>query len=179
QTKSGAQAGALFAKAGEKYEAALKIKLDKHEALYNWGNALSEQAKTKSGAQADALFAKAGEKYEAALKIKPDYHKALNNWGNALFEQAQTKSGVQAEALFAEAEEKLRIGEAIKPGSCAYNLACVAALRGQSSEAKKWLNEALTHESLPAREHLMADQDLDSIRGESWFQEVLSRAPKD
>ncbi|MDZ4779905.1 MAG: hypothetical protein SGJ19_06615, partial [Planctomycetia bacterium] len=40
QTKSGAEADRLFDLAAEKYEVALKIKPDKHEALNNWGNAL-------------------------------------------------------------------------------------------------------------------------------------------
>ena len=77
KTKSGAEADALFDQAGQKYDAALKIKPDFHDALYNWGIALSDQAKTKSGAEADALFDQARQKYEAALKIKPDFHEAL------------------------------------------------------------------------------------------------------
>ncbi|MFO1083181.1 MAG: hypothetical protein U1E21_01340 [Reyranellaceae bacterium] len=85
--------------------AALKIKPDKHEALNNWGNALSGQARTKSGVEADRLFGDAGEKYAAALKIKPDLHEALNNWGNALSDQAKAKSGVEADRLFGAASE--------------------------------------------------------------------------
>ncbi|HKY28293.1 MAG TPA: hypothetical protein VJM12_10135, partial [Pyrinomonadaceae bacterium] len=48
-TKSGEEADRLWAQAGEKYEAALKIKPDKDDALYNWGIALAKQARTKSG----------------------------------------------------------------------------------------------------------------------------------
>jgi tetratricopeptide (TPR) repeat protein len=105
-TKQGAEADRLFAEAGAKYEAALKIKPDKHEAFNNWGNALFDQAKTKQGGEADRLFAEAGAKYEAALKIKPDKHEAFNNWGNALFDQAKTKQGGEADRLFAEAGAK-------------------------------------------------------------------------
>jgi hypothetical protein len=46
KTKDGDEADRLFTEAGEKYRQALSIKPDKHEALYNWGNALLEQAKT-------------------------------------------------------------------------------------------------------------------------------------
>ena len=95
----------------------MKIKPDKHEALNNWGNALSGQAKTKSGSEADRLFRLAGEKYEAALKIKPDSHKALNNWGNALSGQAKTKSGSEADRLFRLAGEKYEAALKIKPDS--------------------------------------------------------------
>jgi len=93
QSKSGQEADRLWALVGEKYEAALKIQPDKHEALYNWASALDDQAQTKNGEEADRLWTLAGEKYEAALKIKPDDHEVFNNWGIALDLQAETKSG--------------------------------------------------------------------------------------
>ncbi len=114
-TKSGAEADRLFALAGEKYEQALAIKPDKHEALYNWGITLFDQAKTKSGAEADRLFALAVEKYQQALAIKPDMHKALYNWGIALAARAQNKSGAEAEQLIELAGEKYLQAIAIKP----------------------------------------------------------------
>ena len=49
----------LFKQAGEKFAAALKIRPDDHEALYNWGNALTAQARTKTGEEADRLFEEA------------------------------------------------------------------------------------------------------------------------
>ena len=42
-----------------------------HEALNNWGAALSAQAQTKSGAEADRLFDTAKEKCLAAEAIVP------------------------------------------------------------------------------------------------------------
>jgi Tfp pilus assembly protein PilF len=105
----------LYAQAYEKYQQALLIKPDMHEALYNWGNTLDDQARTMSGAEADRLFALAGEKYLQALAIKPDKHKALNNWGSALIDQAKTKSGTEADRLFELAGEKYRQALAIKP----------------------------------------------------------------
>jgi len=113
--KSDEEADALFAQAGEKYEAALRIKPDTHAALNNWGTALSHQAKQKSGKEADKLFAQAGEKLEAALRIKPDLLEALNNWGTALAEQAKQNSGAEADGLFAQAGEKLEAALRIKP----------------------------------------------------------------
>ena len=115
QTKTGDEAYRLFALAGKKYQAALKIKPDKHEALYNWGLALFEQAQTKTGDEAYRLFALAGKKYQAALKIKPDKHEALNNWGLALSAQAKTKTGKEADRLFAQAVEKYQAALKIKP----------------------------------------------------------------
>ena len=171
--KTGEEADRLFAQAVEKYQAALRIKPDKHEALSNWGAALSEQGKGKTGEEADRLFAQAGEKCQAALEIKPDKHEAFNNWGNALIEQGKRKTGAEAESFFSKATEKLLKAEEIQPGSGAYNLACIAALKGDSAEARKWLEKSHELGDLPDARHLLEDTDLQSVRDEDWFQELL------
>lgn len=114
-TTSGAEADRLWGAAYEKYESALRVKPDKHEALYNWGWVLDEQARTKSGAEADGLWDAAYDKYEGALRIKPDMEQALNNWGLALAAQARTKSGAEADALWAAAYERYERALRIKP----------------------------------------------------------------
>jgi tetratricopeptide (TPR) repeat protein len=115
KTKSGVEKEELYKQASEKYEAALKIKPDMHQALTNWGNALYNQAKTKSGIEADELYKQANEEYEAALMIEPDYYQALNNWGNALYNQAKTKSGIEADELYKQASEKYEAALMIEP----------------------------------------------------------------
>jgi len=113
--KAGEEVSRLFKQAGEKYQAALNIKPDMHEALYNWGNALVSQAATKIGEEAAQFFKQAGEKYQAALNVKPDDYGALINWGNALGEQAKTEAGEEADRLFKLAEEKYQAALNIKP----------------------------------------------------------------
>ena len=110
------ETGPPFERAVAKYEAALAIKPDMHEALNSWGNALTGwAAKMKSGDEADRLFALAGEKYEAALAIKPNKPEALLNWGSALGELARTKSGDEADRLFTLAGEKYEAALRLKP----------------------------------------------------------------
>ena len=177
QRQQGEEADQLFAQAGEKYAAALAIKPDKHEALYNWGITLGQsQAERQQGEEADQLLAQAGEKFAAALAIKPDAHEALNNWGNALLVQSACKTGDEAERLWGEAEKRLLEADKIAAGSSAYGLACVAALRGDANACRKWLEAAIKHDSLPSRAHLESDSDLNSVRDEAWFQEILARA---
>jgi len=113
--KRGAEAKRLYKLAAKKYAEALKIKPDKHEALYNWGLALHTQAKGKRGAEADQLYNLAGEKYAGALKIKPDVHETLYNWGTALCAQAEGKSGAEADRLYRLAGEKYAEALKIKP----------------------------------------------------------------
>ena len=84
-------------------------------AFYNWGSALSAQARASTGAAADALWALAVEKYAEAVRIKPDMHEAFTNWGIALSKQAQASTGAAADALWALAIEKYAEAVRIKP----------------------------------------------------------------
>ncbi|MGZ5456893.1 MAG: TPR end-of-group domain-containing protein [Thermoanaerobaculia bacterium] len=178
ETKTGGEADALWEAAGEKYAAALAIKPDKHEALNNWGIALSNQAKTKTGVEADALWQAAGEKYAAALAIKPDMHEALNNWSNALIIQAARRSPEEREPLLAAAAAKCRAANDIVPGTGSYNLACIHGIRGEAEDCRTWLLHAREHGHLPPREHLLADPDLETVRDEAWFRELVGEPPE-
>lgn len=53
------------------YQAALKIKPYNHEALYDWGLTLHDQAKTKTGEEADRLFAQSKDLFLKAESILP------------------------------------------------------------------------------------------------------------
>ncbi len=176
ERQQGEKADQLLAQAAGKLAAALEIKPDAHKVLNNWGGLLQLQAKRQQGEKADQLFAQAEEKYAAALEIKPDAHEALNNWGGVLLVQSACKTGVEAERLRKEAEKRLLEAEKIAAGSAAYNLACVAALRGNTHACREWLEAAIKHDSLPSRAHLESDSDLDSVHNEAWFQEILSSA---
>ncbi len=173
-SETGEAAEALYREAGEKYAEAVRIKPDLHEAFNNWGLALAAWAGSKTGAAAEALYREAGEKYAEAVRIKPDLHEAFNNWGLALADWAGSKTGAEAEALLGQAEEKLRQTEALRAGSGAYNLACVAARRGQEDDCKHWLGTARDQETLPDRAHLESDSDLDPMRECGWFRDLLA-----
>ncbi|HHG84516.1 MAG TPA: hypothetical protein ENJ82_07195 [Bacteroidetes bacterium] len=52
----------------EKYEKAIEIKPDVHEAFNNWGISLGRLAGTKEGKAAEALYKEAIEKYKKAIE---------------------------------------------------------------------------------------------------------------
>lgn len=112
---SGDRALELYGLSLDKYEQALAIKPDMHEALYNWGVTLAGQAKLESGGRALELNSLASEKYEQSLAINPDDHDALNNLGNTLGEQAKLESGSRALELYNLASEKYEQALIIKP----------------------------------------------------------------
>ena len=140
------------------------------------GVTLQTHAEHQQGEDADQLFAQAGEQYAAALAIKPDRYEALNSWGHALIVQSACKTGEEAERLWREAEQRLLEAEKIAAGRGAYNLACVSALRGDVNACRKWLEATIEHGRLPPQAHLESDSDLDSVRDEAWFQEILASA---
>ena len=108
KTKSGSEAESLYNQAFEKYNKAIEIKSDYHQAYSNWGTDIGNLAKTKSGLEAESLYSQAFEKYNKAIEIKPDYHQAYNNWGASLSDLAKTKSGAEAEALYNESLSKIK-----------------------------------------------------------------------
>ncbi len=171
--KGGEEAEALLNQAIQKCKKSLEIKPDRHTALNNWGNALIELARKKEGEEAEALLNKSIEKYEHALKIKPDLHEALYNWGAALSDLAKKKEGDEAENLFNQSFEKLMAAERINDGSGAYNIACFNALRDKIKESLVWLEKGLKMKSTPSRKHILADTDLDKIKGLAEFKRIL------
>jgi WD40 repeat protein len=153
---------------------------DKNAAALSFldqGHALFSQAYTKAEEEADSLYTQAGEKYAAALGIKPDMHEALNEWGMMFLDWSSRKQGREAERMLKEAEDKLLRAEKLKMGSASYNLACVAARRGDEESSKKFLTQAKEHGDLPPPWHLRDDPDLVSIRDKPWFQEFLAGNP--
>jgi tetratricopeptide (TPR) repeat protein len=68
-TKTGPEEQRLFEQAIEKFAADLKVKPDDHEALNNWGIALSGLALAKTGPEQERLLESACEKINKAIEI--------------------------------------------------------------------------------------------------------------
>ena len=114
-------------------------------------------------------------KYAQATAIDPEYAVAYSNWGTALSEVGKmVDDSEQARTLFLEGRDKATRAERIAAGTGAYNLACISALLGEPQECRRWLGVAQEHKTIPGCEHLRTDEDLDPVREEPWFQEILA-----
>lgn len=176
--QSGANSERWFSKATANYQEALRIKPNYHWAPHNWGAALAQRARMESGSTATKLLTLACEKFAEAIRIEPDSYLTYLNWGGALSHRAARAKGVEREALWAEAIAKLVEAEKIKEGVGAYNLACIAVLRGNKAEAHRLLRRALELDTMPSQSTVLLDTDLDSVRSEPWFSEIVAKAPK-
>ena len=157
----------LFEKAFVQYENALIIQPEHADHLGNYGIALSELAKIK---QDESLFEKAFVQYESALIIQPDHADHLGNYGSDLAKIKQDES--LFEKAFVQHESALKI----QPNKT-YNLACYYALIRDSEKSKINLLHAEKHDTLPKNslKYLKEDTDLDNVRNEPWFTELLER----
>lgn len=115
ESTTGDEAEGLYQLANKSYEAALRIKPDMHDALNNWGNSLTAQAKINTSADSDDLFRLGYEKYEFAIHLNPDSPKILYNWGVSLADQAAKKTGTIARCLLAKSCEKYNASLRIDP----------------------------------------------------------------
>ena len=119
------------------------------------------------------MFNQAIEQYKKALIIQPDDAVTINNYGTALSGLAQLK---EDETLFNQAIEQFKKALILKPNDT-YNIAFYYALTNQTELSKKYLLHAEQYNTLPfnAHKHLNKDTDLDKVRHEAWFIELLER----
>jgi len=133
-------------------------------ALGNWGNALSDQAKSKSGAEADDLFALSYEKYQEAVRLQPDDAQAWSDWGGALIIHSYATPPDKANHLLAQARHCLENGARLDPKLASYNMACLEAIENNLSEALRWLEMSKQFGKVRSKSQLAAERDFDNIR---------------
>ncbi len=138
-TKEGKEAEDLYRQAFIKFQEAIDIKPDKHDAYYNWGFGLGKLADTKEGKEAEDLYRQAVEKYQKSTEIKHDGHDAYHNWGASLGKLADTKEGREAEDLYRQAFEKYQKAIEIKPDKYAayYNWGTELGKLADTKEGKE------------------------------------------
>lgn len=156
----------LFQKCFEQFRKSTTIQPAYYEAFANWGNALSNMAEIKAD---EALFQQSFEKYNQALAIKPDFLDALNNWGASLL---HAFSITKNKAYLEKARDVIEQRRTLKPDEL-YNLACLNSLLSEKEKCKEYLLYCKTAKTLPNKNHLINDKDMDNVRDEPWFEELI------
>ncbi|QNT68578.1 TPR end-of-group domain-containing protein [Defluviicoccus vanus] len=138
------------------------------KALFNKGVRLGALGRSEAEiAVYDQLIARFADAAETPLREKVAM--AFNAWGSVYLSQAGRSTDEERGRLLQAAEGKLLDAENRKPGAGAYNLACVAALRGDADGCRSWLEQARDHGTVGSRHHMLADPDLVSVRKQAWF----------
>lgn len=158
----------------EKFEQAIKLKNDNHQAFNSWATALIFLGLTKNGKAKQKSLLLAGEKCQQALKIKPDKHEAFYNWGCALAGLALTQNGKPQQNSFQKACDKFQKSLKFNKDDhdALFNLSCLEALLGNEAKCKKWLKKVIA--IAPLTKEKMNYTDLDSVRDKAWFKKLVS-----
>lgn len=163
----------LFNQACQKFEQAVQfinIESEKYPIYCNWGVTIAEWATLKSD---EKLFEQACQKFEQAVKIESNRPEVYDNWAGALIRCLKLKIGApEYEVLLNQAEEKSLKAESLRKGSSAYRLAKIYAIRNDKENCEKWLLIGQEAGTLPTREQVIKDSDLDSVINEAWFKEL-------
>ncbi|MBC8136610.1 MAG: hypothetical protein H8F28_12040 [Fibrella sp.] len=163
-----------------KYIVANGLQPDNFEALIGWSETLTFQAKhtTDDVGFAD-LLSRAEEKAERAMRLKPESFMPYNINGLIGTRRAVRESDAdKRNVLLENAVENLRKSNEIKPNKATFALARIAAIKGNTVECRRLLEDAEAHDVLLVPRQLARDEDLLSVRDEEWFRQLLERLPR-
>lgn len=161
QVSNGTAAIAYFKQAIEKYEQAVHLEPGNAVDYYNWGNSLDYLGRALIGTEAKACFKQAIVKYEQSIRLKPDYAIVYNNYCSTLLNLSylssdDEKTDVMAQALSMAEKVYVLAGES-------YNLSCCYALLNDTTNAFKYLEEALQNDKIKFL-YVSEDKDWDHLR---------------
>ena len=150
-----------------RFEKAELLQPDMYEVYLKWGVLLSTLATLKSSVE---LYNESSEKYSKAININSNRIEAYNNLGANLSRLADLKHD---ESYINLAIENLLISENIDP-THVYNLACAYVRLSKLKEAKTKLVVCKENQTLPPKNYLLNDPDLEILRQETWFNDFIS-----
>lgn len=160
----------LFLKAIDNYEKTLNIKSDELEVLNSFCWALIFLTKL---APNKAYANRAIELLEKSLLIKPDDPNTLEIFSSALLTFLRVFND---DIYLSKAHNTLQRLIIASPNKT-YNLSCYYSIMNNVELTKENLLHAEQHNTLPSNpyKHLNEDKDLDNVRTEQWFIDLLER----
>lgn len=172
--QEGSEADHSFKTAYEDFAKVIAKDLLYTETLYNWGFALLHQAKTKTGDEAVKLYEEAIAKFSFCQTVNPSALGAAIDSGVAYMDLARIKEVSPSDDLYEMAKLQFQRANSIQKGTASYNLACIFALRNDEEACLNALEDSKNHGSLPAKDDITNDPDLDNIKGYHWFIDFMA-----
>lgn len=163
----------MYKKAYQDYAEVVSGDLMRAEALYNWGFALLNQAKTKPEVESIKIYQEAIIKFAFCMLIQPSYLGAAIDGGVACMDLARIKAVPLHDELYQNAKTYFEQANAIQAGSASYNLACIYALLGEHEASLKALEDSKSRGSLPDAAEIMNDPDMSKVKSAAWFLEFI------
>ena len=158
-----------------KYKEVIKFESDYFIAYGNWGNSLYELSRIKDDLlEKESLLKDAIDKYQTAIRINRNHHLSYNNAATSLLELAKINMDrKEREKILFEGLKFVREAEKILPGYGSYNMACIYSLLGNSDACRLALEKSNKYSFIPKCDHLISDTDLDNVRVEGWFKDLI------
>ena len=168
---------ALWKEACKKHEIAVEVNPNLAIPWSNWGSTLLRLAVLeKDLIERRRMLEIAQEKCSRALSIDSGNATFWNNLSAVFLCLSPIEADPSERSrLLTEAEKNAVAANQRNQGEGLFNLACVASLRGDKGKCREWLEKAEELGILPTVPHMEKDTDMDPVRGEAWFKELLER----
>lgn len=170
-----AKAEQLYKSAYQGFASVINGNLLFSEALYHWGFGLLHEARSQPAEQAVEVYEDAISKFSFCLLTNPNFLGAAIDGGVAFMELARITAEQGRGELYKLAEDFFEKACGIQKGSASYNLACIYALEGDGERCRQALLDAKTHGSLPEAQTILDDVDMDNVKQDDWFKELIEQ----
>lgn len=175
----GGMAEQLFLSAYEGYQEVVRDNITLAAALYNWGFALLNHARSVEDNQASKLHADAIDKFNFCLIVEPNHLGAAIDGGVSYMELARIKKLSIKDEMYVLAKKAFENAERIQKGSASFNIACIYGLQKNEVKCLQYLELSKEYGSLPKAEDIMNDEDLLVIHENGWFIKFMERVSID
>lgn len=155
----------------KQFEKILDIEPDHVMTLRYYAISFSQLAQLKQNV---SFFKAACMQYEKLLEIQPDHVNTLSNYAVTLLKYSILNSDT---SLNSRANSILEKSLLLNANETYYNASCYYALSNNTKSAQNYLLEAEKNFTLPINsfKHLSDDEDLNNVRHEQWFIDLLER----
>ena len=151
----------------KRFESSEILKPKMHEVYLCWGYILSELAYITNDI---ATYQASIEKFSKVSELNPLVVEHSQSWGTNFLMLAKLTENMSYNS---QALEKLEISERLYPTNV-YNLACAYVRLGQTKKAQSKLLVCKENNTLPPRELLLEDPDMNIFYDTPWFEELIS-----